>query len=127
MNERLKTHSKTQKKSADLVSNKLRIGVFQRYQMKCKSVSKKSPRYNWLAAQGERSGFTLLDTSVDAYRQQQLRRENSRQLIQFSSVDYTGMLTVTDPGLFVQRLSQGYGKSRAFGCGLMLIKPGAEA
>ncbi|EFJ4430336.1 hypothetical protein AXX59_000357 [Escherichia coli] len=45
MNERLKTHSKTQKKSADLVSNKLRIGVFQRYQMKCKSVSKKSPRY----------------------------------------------------------------------------------
>ncbi|MCN7781790.1 type I-E CRISPR-associated protein Cas6/Cse3/CasE, partial [Escherichia coli] len=22
---------------------------------------------------------------------------------------------------------QGYGKSRAFGCGLMLIKPGAEA
>ncbi|EFC2272935.1 hypothetical protein E6O68_23295 [Escherichia coli] len=46
MNERLKTHSKTQKKSADLVSNKLRIGVFQQYQMKCKSVSKKSPRYN---------------------------------------------------------------------------------
>ena len=48
MNERLKTHSKTQKKSADLVSNKLRIGVFQRYQMKCKSVSKKSPRYKHL-------------------------------------------------------------------------------
>ncbi|EOV4001350.1 hypothetical protein ACOPYS_004098, partial [Escherichia coli] len=45
MDECLKTHSKTQKKSADLVSNKLRIGVFQRYQMKCKSVSKKSPRY----------------------------------------------------------------------------------
>ncbi|MCX8412019.1 phage minor tail protein L, partial [Escherichia coli] len=39
---------KTQKKSADLVSNKLRIGVFQRYQMKCKSVSKKSPRYKSL-------------------------------------------------------------------------------
>lgn len=30
---------------------------------------------DWLAAQGERSGFTLLDTSVDAYRQQQLRRK----------------------------------------------------
>lgn len=50
MNERLKTHSKTQKKSADLVSNKLRIGVFQRYQMKCKSVSKKSPRYTYQEA-----------------------------------------------------------------------------
>ncbi|MFP1484136.1 type I-E CRISPR-associated protein Cas6/Cse3/CasE [Escherichia coli] len=30
-------------------------------------------------------------------------------------------------GYFWQRLSQGYGKSRAFGCGLMLIKPRAEA
>ncbi len=30
---------------------------------------------DWLAAQGERSGFTLLDTSVDAYRQQQLPAE----------------------------------------------------
>ncbi|EGD1887237.1 hypothetical protein IAH92_003059 [Escherichia coli] len=52
MSERLKTHSKTQKKSADLVSNKLRIGVFQRYQMKCKSVSKKSPRYKYQPCHG---------------------------------------------------------------------------
>lgn len=78
----------------------------------------------WLTRQGERSGFSLLDVSVDAYRQQHLRRENSRQMIQFSSVDYTGMLKVSDPELFLQRLAHGYGKSRAFGCGLMLIKPG---
>lgn len=58
MNERLKTHSKTQKKSADLVSNKLRIGVFQRYQMKCKSVSKKSPRY--INERDQPVGFMLL-------------------------------------------------------------------
>ncbi|EOB2309535.1 YfaZ family outer membrane protein [Escherichia albertii] len=57
MNERLKTHSKTQKKSADLVSNKLRIGVFQRYQMKCKSVSKKSPRYNYYSPDSLSSGI----------------------------------------------------------------------
>lgn len=81
---------------------------------------------NWLAEQGEKSGFSLLDATVDAYRQQQLRRESSRQTIQFSSVDYTGMLKVNDPALFLQRLTLGYGKSRAFGCGLMLIKPGAS-
>lgn len=66
---------------------------------------------DWLAAQGERSGFTLLDTSVDAYRQQQLRRENSRQLIQFSSVDYTGMLTVTDRGYFCNVSARGMAKA----------------
>ncbi|QMA40903.1 type I-E CRISPR-associated protein Cas6/Cse3/CasE [Citrobacter freundii] len=79
---------------------------------------------NWLTRQGEQNGFTLREGSVEAYRQQQIRREKSRQLIQFSSVDYTGVLVVNVPALFLQRLEQGFGKSRAFGCGMMMIKPG---
>lgn len=47
-------------------------------------------------------------------------------MIQFSSVDYTGVLVINDPVLFLQRLAQGYGKSRAFGCGMMMIKPGDD-
>ncbi|EEG2528293.1 type I-E CRISPR-associated protein Cas6/Cse3/CasE [Salmonella enterica] len=78
----------------------------------------------WLSRQGEQDGFSLREASVDAYRQQQIRREKSRQMIQFSSVDYAGVLVVNNPVLFLQRLVQGYGKSRAFGCGMMLIKPG---
>ncbi|WP_337231681.1 type I-E CRISPR-associated protein Cas6/Cse3/CasE [Citrobacter portucalensis] len=78
----------------------------------------------WLARQGEKNGFVLREGSVDTYRQQQIRREKSRQMIQFSSVDYTGVLEVNDPELFLKRLAQGYGKSRAFGCGMMMIKPG---
>ncbi|EHQ5790377.1 type I-E CRISPR-associated protein Cas6/Cse3/CasE [Salmonella enterica] len=78
----------------------------------------------WLSRQGEQNGFSLREASVDAYRQQQIRREKSRQMIQFSSVDYAGVLVVNNPVLFLQRLVQGYGKSRAFGCGMMLIKPG---
>ena len=65
----------------------------------------------WLTQQGEQSGFSLAETVVDAYRQQQIRREKSRQTIQFSSVDYTGMLVVNDPALFLQRLASGYGKA----------------
>ncbi|MCD4129858.1 hypothetical protein KX424_08525, partial [Escherichia coli] len=61
----LKTHSKTQKKSADLVSNKLRIGVFQRYQMKCKSVSKKSPRYTTRAGSIIQSPHETTVTAVE--------------------------------------------------------------
>lgn len=79
---------------------------------------------NWLACQGEKNGFTLREASVDAYRQQQIQRGKSRQMIQFSSVDYIGVLVVNDPELFLQRLALGYGKSRAFGCGMMMIKPG---
>lgn len=79
---------------------------------------------DWLARQGEQNGFSLHEVNVDAYRQQQVVRTKSRQMIQFSSVDYSGVLMVNEPALFLQRLIQGYGKSRAFGCGLMLIKPG---
>jgi CRISPR system Cascade subunit CasE len=77
----------------------------------------------WLRRQGELSGFTLLDAGVDAYRQQQIVRAKNRQIIQFSSVDFFGVIEVRDPARFLQQLTRGYGKSRAFGCGLMLIKP----
>lgn len=77
----------------------------------------------WLASQGELSGFVLHEVHVGSYRQQQVRRENMRQPIQFSTVDYAGVLEVHEPALFLPRLIQGFGKSRAFGCGLMLIKP----
>ena len=82
---------------------------------------------DWLMRQGDQNGFSLREVNVDAYRQQQVIRAKSRQMIQFSSVDYSGMLVVNDVALFLQRLVQGYGKSRAFGCGLMLIKPGDNA
>lgn len=81
----------------------------------------------WLQRQGEQSGFSLLTTDVDAYRQQHIVRPKSRQIIQFSSVDYSGVIEIRDPACFQQRLAQGYGKSRAFGCGLMLIKPEVAA
>jgi len=77
----------------------------------------------WLDAQGEKGGFRLSQACVAAYRQQQVVKGRS-ELIQFSTVDYEGALTVTDPAQFIARLHEGFGKCRAFGCGLMLIKPG---
>jgi len=39
-----------------------------------------------------------------------------------STVDFQGILTVTDPELFRKALYEGLGKSKAFGCGLMLVR-----
>lgn len=77
----------------------------------------------WLDAQGEKGGFRLSQACVAAYRQQQVVKKRG-ELIQFSTVDYEGALIVTDPARFIARLHEGIGKCRAFGCGLMLIKPG---
>lgn len=81
----------------------------------------------WLHRQADAAGFRIVQASVDAYRQQQFAAPRSRQLIRFSSVDYDGELRVIDPERFGTRLALGFGKARAFGCGLMLIRPARPA
>jgi len=79
---------------------------------------------DWLSDghRGERSGYRLeTQPAVGAY-QQHVQRRKGRE-IRFSSVDYEGVLTVTDPDRFWRTLSEGIGHSRAFGCGMWLIRP----
>ena len=78
----------------------------------------------WLAGQGDKAGFALRgETAVETYRQHELSKRNGRsQTVQFSSVDYSGLLEVTDAGRFIEAMARGFGRAKAFGCGLMLIR-----
>lgn len=84
----------------------------------------------WLARQGERSGFRLLKTAekssadVSDYSVMALpgHRGARKGQPQFGILDMTGTLEVTDPSAFLARLAAGFGRARAFGCGLMLIR-----
>lgn len=58
---------------------------------------------------------------VDSYVQHRSRKK-SGQDISFSSVDYQGVLTVIDVERFWQQYCQGFGRAKALGCGLMLIR-----
>lgn len=76
----------------------------------------------WLTDQGARCGFTPDDDiAVDGYDQRRLPRDGGTALC-FSSIDLDGRLTVTDPALFLRHLALGFGRAKAFGCGLMLIR-----
>ncbi len=75
---------------------------------------------DWLKRQAQNSGFKLSAVSVDRYCQKKVI--GKQQLIQFSTIDYSGTLVVTDPGLFLAKLRKGFGREKAFGCGLMLIR-----
>lgn len=69
----------------------------------------------------ERWGFRLeAMPSIESYTQ---HKTNGKQRIQFSSVDYQGVLTVDDPDKFLEQYAKGYGKAKSMGCGLMLIRP----
>ncbi|MDW2741845.1 type I-E CRISPR-associated protein Cas6/Cse3/CasE [Atlantibacter subterraneus] len=76
----------------------------------------------WLAREGDTHGFTPVSSKIEVYRQQIIAKAKG-ELIRYSTVDFSGLLDVNDPTRFMQKLVSGFGKSKAFGCGLMLIKP----
>ena len=65
-------------------------------------------------------GFELpAAPQADRYTQ---HRNIGKRNIQFSSIDFTGVLRVTEPARFLEKLGHGFGKAKAFGCGLMLLR-----
>ncbi len=75
----------------------------------------------WLAARAERLGFHLHGLQVDGYNQMKMRNRGRRICI--SSCDFQGVLEVADPTAMHRTLLQGVGHAKAFGCGLLMVKP----
>jgi CRISPR system Cascade subunit CasE len=46
----------------------------------------------------------------------------SDKTIEYSEIDFSGRLTVTDPAKLKAALFNGIGKARAYGCGLMMVR-----
>ncbi|MBU8546675.1 MULTISPECIES: type I-E CRISPR-associated protein Cas6/Cse3/CasE [Roseomonadaceae] len=76
----------------------------------------------WLARQGTAHGFRPLgDVAVDGYETIRIGR-GPKAPMRFGVLDFEGLLEVTDPAAFLPALAAGFGRARAFGCGLMLIR-----
>ncbi len=76
---------------------------------------------DWLAGQGARAGFAVVCADVTAYRVLEPPGQGRRRP-RFGVLDLEGVIEVTDPAAFLPRLVQGFGRAKAFGCGLMLIR-----
>jgi len=79
----------------------------------------------WLIRRAETHGFLVDEDAlrVDGYLTHAERRHlPSTQQLRFSTVDFSGVLTVTDPDRFRAALSTGIGPAKAFGCGLLLVR-----
>ena len=97
----------------------------------------------WLEKQGQQHGFRLLEPEPDdfaqwtgaeysemqahcgcvqAYQQHRFVRNDQEKPIAFSSVDFSATLCITDASLFEQALFSGLGKSKALGCGMLMVK-----
>ena len=61
------------------------------------------------------------EQAQDSMNNKPIKTKN--KLIQFSSLDYAGALEIQDVDLFHNQMIKGFGKQKAFGCGLMLVRP----
>ena len=80
--------------------------------------------FRWLNTRSERCGFSIKEggVRVDAYRQMNFMQGKKGKQITISTLDYNGVLTVTDKEKFEEALYHGIGPAKGFGCGLMMIR-----
>ena len=76
----------------------------------------------WLAERAEKYGFEIESVNVDSYHQQRLYKPGAKKPISLSTVEFSGILRIADAGRFAERLRQGIGPAKAFGCGLLLVR-----
>ena len=78
----------------------------------------------WLERQGARSGFTFRagDVRMDGYEQHRISRKGSAPAMSYSTLDFEGVLTASDPDAFLAAIAHGFGAAKAYGCGLMLVR-----
>ncbi|GBR18821.1 type I-E CRISPR-associated protein Cas6/Cse3/CasE [Gluconobacter japonicus] len=77
----------------------------------------------WLTRQAQERGFSLpVPPRVDSYDTVVIPRTLQQKPATFGVMEFEGILTVTDPELFLTSLRNGLGRAKSFGCGLMLIR-----
>lgn len=79
----------------------------------------------WLQARAERLGVVFDDDSLRADGYVQHRGKGGA--LRLSSIDFSGRLYVKHPDRLRDALFAGVGHAKAFGCGLLLVKPATDA
>jgi CRISPR system Cascade subunit CasE len=75
----------------------------------------------WLKERSQRLGIELHETALRVEGYQQHRGKDGS--LRLSTIDFGGTLQVVDAAALTRALFDGVGPAKAFGCGLMLIRP----
>jgi CRISPR system Cascade subunit CasE len=78
----------------------------------------------WIDRQAKNNGFSITDFFVDNHSFNRIKKPNDANTRQFTSLDFHGQLVVENPDQFTDALANGFGRSKAFGCGLLLLARG---
>ena len=78
----------------------------------------------WFGQRAAKHGFSFEEglVTVDSYEQHKSTKRNGNKPISFSTLDFGGMLTVTDKQAFEEALFSGIGPSKGMGCGMLMVR-----
>jgi CRISPR system Cascade subunit CasE len=76
----------------------------------------------WLGDKGAKHGFRVLTALADGYAQRHFYKPNSQSRTKLSTIEFSGVIEVTEASLFEQILYSGLGPAKGFGCGLVMVK-----
>ena len=76
---------------------------------------------DWMKRQGATRGFRSHLTAVEGYSTINLGSRR-RQGTTLGILDLVGLIEVTSPDVFLLAVAKGFGRAKAWGCGLMLIR-----
>ena len=86
-----------------------------------RDIDKDAVLEEWLRPRLMARGADLQSMTVSGWTVRTARRPGQGRH-NLAVADIEGMLTVTDPAAFTPSLFAGYGKARAYGCGLLLVR-----
>lgn len=78
----------------------------------------------WMERQGATHGFSILHCVTSDYTVHALpgHRGKRNERPQFGILDMQGEIQISDPTAFLAAVNRGFGRAKAFGCGLMLLR-----
>ena len=75
----------------------------------------------WIESQAAKKGFQQCSTVTEGYSTLKLGHRRGEGAT-FGILDLSGKIKIKDPVVFLSALAQGFGRAKAWGCGLMLIR-----
>lgn len=89
-------------------------------------LTQEDEQQQWLARQGERCGFNLLEAVRGSCSRLVVTQPNKGNRITLHAVRFDGVLEITDTDAFSQSLLAGIGHGKALGLGMLSIAPAGQ-
>ncbi len=90
---------------------------------KVKAITIVAKQREWMKKQAEKGGFLIQDNQFDVVESEWRTLKKANKEVHILAVTFEGMLTITNRESFLNALTGGIGREKAYGMGLLTVIP----